>query len=219
MKSFCIINLNVFGETLAKTLAADGREVLIIDADANRVTPLADLVTNAVIGDPTSEAVLRAAGAADYECAIVCDADNVNDCLLTCIELKELGVKTVIARAGSDAHRKVLLKVGVDMVVFPEQDFGERLGFTLARDKVTDYMEFHGYKLVELAVPKTWYGKNLLQLAVRNNYGVTVVAVTSADGLAVDVSPDPARIFMPGEQMTLIGDDAAIDRCIRIMGQ
>ena len=41
---------------------------MIIDTDAAKVTA-ADIKTNAVIGDPTNESVLRAAGISDYECA------------------------------------------------------------------------------------------------------------------------------------------------------
>ncbi len=223
MKSFCIIGLNVFGETLARTLAQEGRQVMIIDPDSSKVTPLADLVTNAVIGDPTMEAVLRTAGVQDYECAIVCEAENINDNVLESIMLKDLGVKTVISRAVNEGHRKVLSRIGVDRVIFPEQDTGERLAFTLARDKVTDYMEFQGYKLVELQVPKAWHGKNLIELGIRKNFGVTVVAVTlpdpsDGDNPQVDVSPAPGRKFSFGERMTLIGDDAAIDRCIKVLG-
>lgn len=223
MKSFCIVGLNVFGETLARTLAAEGRQVLVIDRDASLVTPLADLVTNAVIGEPSSESVLRAAGVQDYECAIVCESENINDNVLESIILKELGVKYVVARAVNEGHRKVLNRVGVDLVVFPEQDMGERLGFTLSRDKVTDYMEFHGYKLVELKVPQSWYGKDLIQLGIRPKYGVTVVAVTRPDNAPggsgqVDVSPAPSRKFAKGERMTLIGSDTSIDRCIKVLG-
>lgn len=224
MKSFCIIGLNVFGETLAKTLAAEDRQVMVIDKDTNLVTPLADTVTNAVIGDPASEAVLRAAGVEDYDCAIVCEAENINDNVLESIILKDLGVKYVVARAVNDGHRRVLERVGVDLVIFPERDMGERLGFTLARDKVTDYMEFRGYKLVEMKVPSSWWGKDLIQLGVRPKFGVTVVAVTLPDKGPgkpgqVDVSPAPTRKFSKDERMTLIGSDAAIDRCVATLGK
>ncbi len=218
MNSFCIIGLGKFGHTLAVSLAESGKQVMIIDNDPTVVTPLADLVTNALIADPTQESVLRAAGVADYDCAIVCDAANINDNVLITIMLKELGVKYVVARAINEGHRKVLSRVGADLIPFPEHDAAERLGFTLARDRVSEYMEFHGYKLVEILVPKSWHGKDLIQLEIRHKYGVTVVAVTLPDG-QVDVSPAPTRKFTYGEKVTLIGDDTAIDHCIRRLAE
>ena len=61
-RSFAIIGLDRFGQTLATNLARTGHQVLVIDPDDNLVTALSDIVTNAVVGDPTNDAVLRAAG-------------------------------------------------------------------------------------------------------------------------------------------------------------
>ncbi len=218
MHSFCIIGLGKFGHTMAVDLAEGGKQVMIIDSDPSLVTPLADLVTNALIADPTQESVLRASGVADYDCAVVCEAKNVNDSVLITIMLKELGVKYVVARAVNEGHKKVLSRVGADLVTFPEQDAAERLAFTLARDKVSEYMEFKGYKLVEMLVPKKWQGKNLIELEIRAKYNVTVVAVTFTDG-RVDASPAPTRKFAGGEKVTLVGDDHAIDSCIHRLAE
>jgi trk system potassium uptake protein TrkA len=93
MKSFCVIGLGKFGQALAETLAADGCQVMIIDTDSDKVTAMADIVTNAIIGDPTNETVLRASGVADYDCAIVCMTTNINANILMTIMLKDIGVK------------------------------------------------------------------------------------------------------------------------------
>lgn len=142
MKSFCVIGLGKFGVALARTLAEDGKQVMVIDIDEDKVNMLADTVTHALVGDPTNEGVLRSAGICDYDCVIVALADNVNNNILLTIMLKEMGVKNLIVRAISDGHKKVLEKIGADMIVFPERDTGERLAVTLGRDNVTDYMEF-----------------------------------------------------------------------------
>lgn len=216
MKSFCVIGLGKFGMSLAQTLAEDGKQVMVIDIDGDKVTALADVVTNAVIGDPTNEKVLRSAGVADYECAIVCMTGNINDNILLSMMLKEIGVKKVVSRAINKGHKKVLSSIGVDMIVFPEQDMGVRLGHMLGRDNVTEYMEFSGFKLVEAIVPPDWFGKNLIGLELRRKYDVTVVAVTSEDG-SVDVSPSPTRVFCKGDRATIIGDEHDIERIVKQM--
>lgn len=214
MNSFCIIGLGKFGQTVAETLVADGKQVMVIDIDEDKVNALADKVTNAIIGDPTNEAVMRAAGIADYECAVVCIGENINDNILITLMLKELGVKTIVSRAVSEGHRKVLQKVGADMTIFPEKDLGERIAFTLSRDNVTDFIEFKGFQIAEMIVPKEWRGKTLLDLDIRKKFGVTVIAVISSDG-TVNVSPSPTRAFTGDERVALVGDDEGMQACLK----
>ena len=127
MKSFCVIGLGKFGYTLAEKLAEDGKQVMVIDIDSDKINAIADKVTHAVIGDPTNENVLRASGVSDYECAIIGIAKNINDNILLTIMLKELGVKKVVARATNEGHQKVLKRIGADVIVFPEKDMGEKM--------------------------------------------------------------------------------------------
>jgi len=77
MESFCIIGLGKFGQSLALSLAEEGKQVMVIDTDDDRVSEIADFVTNAVIGDPTNESVMRASGVKDYDCAVVCFTGNI----------------------------------------------------------------------------------------------------------------------------------------------
>ena len=214
MKSFCIIGLGKLGQTLAETLTADGKEVLVIDIDADKINMIADNVTNAIIGDCTNDAVLKAAGVADYECAIVCIAENINANILLTLKLKEMGIKNVIARAINDGHRRVLEKVGADMIIFPEKDIGERLAFTLAHDRVTDFMEFKGFQIAEITVPGKWIGKTVIDLDVRKKYGINIIAVTAEDG-TVTVSPSATRPFMMGDLVSIVGSDEQVQDCLK----
>lgn len=214
MKSFCIIGLGKLGQTLAESLTADGKEVLVIDLDADKINMIADNVTNAIIGDCTNDAVLKAAGVADYECAIVCIAENINANVLLTLKLKEMGIKTVIARAINDGHRRVLEKVGADMIIFPEKDIGERLAFTLARDIVTDFMEFKGFQIAEITVPEKWIGKTVIELDIRKKFGINIIAITANDG-TVTVSPSATRPFMKGDLVSIVGSDEQVQICLK----
>ncbi len=186
---------------------------MVIDCNADRVNALADTVTNAVIGDATNENLLRAAGVADYECAVVCLTSNTNDIILSTILLKELGVRRVITRAVNESHRKVLSRIGADEITFPEYDAGEKLAFRLSNDSVADYVQFSGYKIVELCVPDEWIGKNLIELDLRRRFGVNIIAISS-DGKA-DVAPAAARAFAGGELVSVIGADRDVDKLTR----
>ncbi len=214
-RSFCIIGLGRFGQTLAVNLAKSNHQVLVIDIDEGVINAMSDTVTNAVVGDPTSEAVLHAAGVADYDCAVVAMSENINASILTTLLLKEMGVKQVVARAASEQHGKVLEKVGADMVVFPERDMGEKLVNILDRNNVLEYIEFSdSHSIVEAAVPKKWVGKTLIELDVRRKYGVTVLAVGEAEG-SMNISPDPTKPFTGEETVALLGENKSIDKIIK----
>lgn len=214
MESFCIIGLGKFGQSLALSLAEEGKQVMVIDTDDDRVSEIADFVTNAVIGDPTNESVMRASGVKDYDCAVVCFTGNINESILLTIMLKEIGVKKVIVRAVNDGHMRVLQHLGADMIVFPEKDMGEKLAFKLVKENVTEYTEFSGYTIIEMKVPASWIGKNLIELNVRRRFGVNIIALTDAEG-NVDVSPRPDRVFTAGEKVSVIGNDENIARVMK----
>ncbi len=197
--------------SLARTLAAEGKQVMVIDIDADKINAIADFVTNAVIGDPTNETVLRSCGVNAYDCAVVCMAKDINANILLTIMLKEQGVKKVVARAINEGHQKVLEHIGVDMIIFPENDMGEKIGFLLARENVTEFIEFHGYQIIEINVPASWVGKDLIALEIRKKYGVNVLAVNDKDG-NVTVSPLPTRVFGENEKVSVIGTDKDIDK-------
>lgn len=211
MKSFCIIGLGKFGIALANALVDAGKQVMVIDVDTEKVTEIADNVTNAVIGDASNMNLLKASGVADYDCAVVCMTSNISDIILVTIQLKELGVKHVIARAVNEGHKKVLEHVGADEIVYPEHDMGERLAFKLSNTSIEDFVQFKGYKVVELVIPESWEGKDLITLNLRKNFGVNVIAVRYTDG-RLDVSPSPTREFSAGEIVSIVGDDHDIDK-------
>lgn len=213
-KSFCIIGLGKFGYSLAQTLIDEGNQVMIIDTDEEKIASLADSATNAVIGDATNEKVLRAAGITDYDCVAVCLSGNLNDNVLLTIMLKDMGIKKVISRAHNESHKKVLERIGADVIVVPEQDMGEKMGYMLSRDNVTEFIEFSGYKIVEMLVPKAWIGKNLMELEIRRKYGVNVIAVVSAEDNKPNVSPSPTRPFADGDKISIIGTDKDIEKLV-----
>ena len=216
MKSFCIIGLGKFGVSLATSLAEKGNQVMIIDTDSDKVTSLADIVTHAVIGDATNESVLKASGVEGYDCAIISFSENINGNVLLALMLKELGVKKIIARYANEGHRKVLEHIGIASVICPENDMGEKLAFVLAKDNVTEFIEFSGYKLVEMKVPNDWIGKSIIDLNVRNKYGINIIAVSHEDDKKqAEVSPAPTRVFAKGEKMSIVGSDKQIDKLMK----
>ncbi len=215
MKSFCIIGLGRFGRSLAQTLAAAKKEVLVIDCNEKNIEMIADSVDSAILGDCTEESVLRAAGVADYDCVALCISENVNDSVMTTILLRELGVKYILARAADERHARVLDKLGVDRIVLPESDIGRRIGLALSYDGVQQYMEFsEDTAIVEVDVPARWVGKTLLELDVRRKMNINVITVRKKNVHKKGISVDPNVKFSAGDVVTVIGQKDDITKML-----
>ena len=210
MKSYIVIGLGRFGSRAAKRLCELGREVLAIDCNSDLVQPISSMVTQAVVADARDKDVLRALGAKDFECGIVAIGTNLADSVLATMNLKELGVPYIVCKASDETHRQVLMKLGADRVVIPEQEQADRLAKNLSSPNVLDYIELseeHG--IVELPAPKSWQGKSLKELNVRAKLGVNIIAVEK--GRHINVSPGADYRITPEDVMVVLGDTAALD--------
>ena len=206
MKTYVVIGLGRFGTAVATELCNLGHEVLALDESEDRVQNVADRVTHAVSGDAKDPTVLRALGVRNYDCAIVAVADDVGDSALITMNLKELGVKEVIAKAQSHVHQKVLQKIGVDKVVFPEHETGVKLAQHLSSSNILNFIELSDdFGIVELAAPKVWQGHSISELDVRAQYGVNIIAVRKGETGRLDVAPGGDYVLAPGDVVVSLG--------------
>lgn len=206
MKTYVVIGLGRFGTAVATELCNLGHEVLALDESEDRVQNVADRVTHAVTGDAKDPAVLRALGVRNYDCAIVAVADDVGDSALITMNLKELGVKEVIAKAQSHVHQKVLQKIGVDKVVFPEHETGVKLAQHLSSSNILNFIELSDdFGIVELAAPKVWQGHSISELDVRAKYGVNIIAVRKGETGRLEVAPGGDYVLTPGDVVVSLG--------------
>ena len=210
MKSYIIIGMGKFGAEAAKRLCELGCEVLAIDRKSDFIQPISGMVTQAVVGDARDKEVLRALGAKNFECAIVAIGANLADSVLATMNLKELGVPYIVCKAADETHRQVLLKLGADKVVIPEQEQADRLAKNLSSPNVLDYIELSDeYGIIEIPAPKRWHGKSLKELNVRSKLGVNIIAVKK--GSAINVSPSADYLINPEDIMVVLGDTAALN--------
>ena len=154
MKSFLVIGLGRFGASLAIELCAQGHEVLAVDIQRERVQAVADQVTHCVVGDARDPEVLHSLGARNFDCAVAAVSADLGASVLIALNLKELKGPRVVAKANSLVHRKVLEKIGADLVIFPEQEMALRLALSLANGDILNFIELSDeFSIVERLVP------------------------------------------------------------------
>ncbi len=186
---FVVIGLGRFGTAVATTLVENGRTVLAIDSDHDRVQALSGELPHIVQLDATNIDALRQAGVETFDTGLVCIGTDFENNLLATVLLRQLGVQRVIAKALTITQREILLKVGADEVILPEHEAGRRLGRKMAVDHLVDYLEVsNDVGVVELLAPPSTWEHSLSELSLRQRYGLTVIAVRRGDDLIVSPS-------------------------------
>ncbi|MFB6364838.1 potassium channel family protein [Paenibacillus elgii] len=207
---YAVIGLGRFGSSLAKELIELGYEVLGIDKDEEAVEEMSDELTHVVVADATDEDVIRSLGIRNFDCVVVSIGDDIQASILTAILLKDSGVGMVVAKALSELHGKVLQKIGVDRVIYPERDMGIRVAHQLVSPNLLDYIELSDdYTIVELSVPRSLNGRSLKELDPRARYGCSVVAINKKSG--VIIAPTAEDVVEERDVMVVIGTNEQIE--------
>jgi trk system potassium uptake protein len=201
-----VVGLGRFGSAVARELHALGHEVMAVDADEATVNDVAPEVTHAVQLDASDEAALRAAGAAEFNTAVVGMSSAVEASIFATMALKRLGVQTVIAKASGALHGAILERIGADRVVYPEREAGIDVAHTFRIPHVLDYIDVAPrFGIAKITVPAGYVGKTLRELDLAGRYKVTPIGLRRGD--QVTVNPHREERLQAGDELVLVGLD------------
>lgn len=214
MKSVLLIGLGRFGRRMARKLRELDHEVLAIDRSEQRVNEALEFVTSAQIADATSETFMRSVGVSNFDLCVVAIGDDFQSSLETTALLKECGARFVLSRASREVHAKFLLRNGADDVVYPERQMADWAAMRYSSDHIFDYVSLSpDYSIYEIATPREWEGKTVMELAVRQRYRVNVLGVKK--GEALQPMPGPSHRFEAGESVLILGHDRDVQSLLR----
>lgn len=204
-QQYAVIGLGRFGTSVAQKLYEAGQDVMGIDINEERVEDAELIVTHAAVADTTDEDALKSLGVRNMDCVIVAIGNDMQSSILTAMLLKELGVKKVIAKALSKNHGQVLNKIGVDWIIYPERDMGERVAHQLLSPNVLNFIELtREYNIEEIKLPERMFNKSLRELEMRTKYNISAIAIVSNGDIIV--SPSPDQIIHKGDVVVAIGN-------------
>jgi len=213
MKQFAVIGLGNFGYYLALHLYKKGHEVLAIDKRRNLVQEIKDQVTQAVVADATDRKAMESLGLKNMDAVIVCIGSVLSESILATLNMKDIGVERLYAKAISEAHFRILHKIGADEVFFPEKDQAISLAERLHNPNMLDYFPFmEDYSIIELAPPKRFIGKPLRELDLINRYGVQVVAIREVVPERLNMIPTANFIIKDSDIMILLGPNVGLEK-------
>jgi trk system potassium uptake protein TrkA len=217
MRRVAVFGLGQFGASVARRLYKEGIEVLAVDRDLRLVEEIQDEVTVAVAFDSSIRENLLAYDVPNMDAVVVAIGTNFEATVLVTVQVKQMGVPLIVVKALNPLRRQVLLSIGADRVVMPEEEMGTRLAEELVHESVVDYVELpRGFSLRRIAVQPQWAGRTLSELSLLRTEKLNLVQVVRARTGAhepelVPVPHGDIRLHA-GDRIDVIGPDEVLAR-------
>jgi trk system potassium uptake protein TrkA len=218
MNRFAVIGLGRFGQKLAIALAMSGAEVIAIDRNREEIELIRDQVSLAVRLDSTDEEALKAQGVDKCDVAIIgIGQEGFESAILTVVNLRQMGVKKILARAESLVAGEVFSKVGATDVIYPEIESAQRWAYKLIAPQIGEKIDFApGYSLARIKAPASFDGKTVMDLQLRQKYGINLVAIKrdehnkkkKSDSAKIINVPMPSTVVYENDILMVAGSDA-----------
>ena len=215
MKNILILGLGRFGTAMVKPLAELGNHVVVCDTDEEKIGVVLEYTAGAKVGYCTNEKFIRSLGVEDFDMVFVTIGESLQNSLVAVTLLKDNGAKYICAKAGSEMHEKLLLRLGADKVIFPERDAGERVASIYGRDSVFDCIELmEDHAIFEIAVPKEWIGKSVREVNVRAVYGANILGIKNSAASKLNPNVSPEYKFKDGGSVMIMGETSRLKKLI-----
>ena len=219
---FAVIGLGRFGYSVAESLVQKGCEVLAIDSEEAKIQAISDSATFAVQCDATDERALKAVSTQNVDVAVVSIGENIEASILIVQTLHEMGIKSIIAKAVTNVHGKILSNLGVTEVIYPERDAAIRLAHRLVSPEVLDYLELApGYSVEEVAVPDRFSGMSIEETKIRELHNLNIIGIKKQVNRMIkgklkkedtfNFTPSPDDMIEKGDVLVMIGKEHDLD--------
>ncbi len=205
-----IIGLGKFGLQLGVSLIELGHSVIGIDGDASRVRLAQDLLTKVYEANATDIEALQQLRFSDLDTVAVSVGHSMEDSILVCLNLQEVGVPNIIAKAMSHAHATVLKRLGIQNVVLPEVDVAKQLAHKLHNPGLLEVIPVGKDIVVQEITVDAWAGKTLIDLELMGTHKVLVLAVQKSFDKNMRFVPEANLMLEKGDKLVLVGNENSI---------
>ncbi|KHD45799.1 potassium uptake transporter gating subunit KtrA [Streptococcus hongkongensis] len=212
-KTVGVLGLGIFGRTVARRLSEFDQDVIAIDNDEKLVNQVSDIVTKAAIGDMTDQEFLLAIGIDNCDTVVIASGNNLESSVLAIMNCKKLGVPIIVAKAKNRIFEEVLLGIGATKVITPERDSGKQLAANIMKHHIESivYLE-HGVSMVNFHIPKSWVGKTLTELDVRQNFDLNIIGTRHTSDKKLIPNIDPNLPLIDDTIIVAIANDNTIEK-------
>ena len=209
---FILCGYGRIGSIVAQELHQQRMSFVVVERDLERMHGAVRDGWLAVHADASDEEVLKSIGilrARGLIAAVGTDAENVYTVLTARVVRPDL---FIIARVESDEAEQKLRRAGADRVISPYRIGAAHMAQTALRPAVVDFVQLAtgsghldlSMEQVHIRETSVLVGKSLVDAAVRQRFGVIVVAIRRMDGV-MEFNPAPDALIRAGDELVVLG--------------
>lgn len=213
---FIVCGLGRVGRRVALEIMQRGVPLVAIEKDPVRAEWALKQNILVLIGDATSETVLRQAGiesARGLASAVISDAQNVYIALTARGIARDL---PIIARASEEDAESKLMRAGATTVISPYAYAGQRIARMLMRPNVQSFIDLalssYGEEDADLQIEEIKIedhsklaGSTLRPDELRRRFGVLLLAIRRSDG-RLEFNPVSDHVVATGDSLIVMGE-------------
>ncbi|MGN0331020.1 MAG: potassium channel family protein [Kineothrix sp.] len=208
--TYGIVGIGRFGHALAMALAESGAELIVIDANEEKIREMRELTENAFVVKNPDKKALEETGIQNCDVAVVCIGEHMDTSILTTLHLVSMSIPNVISKATSSEHGMILERLGAE-VVYPEKDMGIRLANRLETARALDFVQLsEKINVSKMQVPGKLIGRAVVELKLRSEFGLNIIAVENSGTVIEIVRPD--YVFIKNDILYLSGSKEGLHK-------
>lgn len=217
---YCVIGYGRFGGQVADQLNELGKRVMVIEGDSNLCDKISRLHEIVIKADATDINALADCGVRNVKNIIV-GTSAIENSIMICANLRQLGCENIIARAKNQTHERVLKTMGITNVITPETEIANKLAiqlvYNLGADITAINKEVCWVKSV-ITNPSIIH-KNIFNLQLKENLDAIVVSIQRKDEIIFPIKNntqfkigDIASIVCPNKNIKKLIDVLTLDK-------
>jgi trk system potassium uptake protein TrkA len=218
-----LIGLGAYGTEIARTLLENDADIIVMDRDPAAVSMMKNEGCNFAVHIDNLDPAALAKFIKPEDTVILSMGDAFESQILTIELLKGIGVQTIYARATKDIQHKILEKMDITEILFPERHEGRRFALRLLNRNFQFIDEFGvDIYLIEVPVTKSLAGKDIVEHEIRSRYNVNIIGLKSmnrengeAGELAMEYVGFERKRLEVGDLMLVIGKEKDLEDLVQ----
>ncbi len=213
---YCVIGFGRFGEQVAKQLKELGKSVLVIDGSDKAVDTASRLHEYVIKANASDINALNDCGVKNVRHVIV-GTSNIENSIMICANLKELGVENIVARAKNSTHERVLKTMGITNVVIPEIDAANKIAISLVYNLGADITAINKELcwIRTVVTNPTILHKDVAEIGFREKYDAMVVSIQRKDQSIFPILKNAQ--FKLGDVVSIVCKNTSIKKVLDIV--
>ena len=215
-----IVGAGAVGSYLAERLAAEGKDVVVIEGNEAVAARLQERIDALVlVGNGASPSLLAEAGAGRAELLIaVSNSDGAN--ILACNTAHEMGARKTVARIEDPELREGVDRLGVDVIIDPSATAAAELVALVTRSGISELVPFADGKLVlvggAVTVGSGLIGQPLNRTRLREAHWGWAVTTIVRHGRTTIAHGD--TVVEPGDHALVMVTAEEVERATALLG-